>query len=203
MNLKTGAGAEQAAMSQVQSKWEPNPGDAVYHIQTSDGKHWHLHADDLREAQKRDPGLKVHGSFIAPTPEERARQRTLLNMTAAMSGQPMENPEDQARAEEGRESGTIWGAATLAGEAAGGLFTPGVKAVQETSSLFGPEGQPIAREVLKKTPSIARGVISAVKDALPKEATVDQAVKIARIVYHLGLGTGGAAFLWHELFGGK
>jgi hypothetical protein len=30
---------------------------------------------------------------------------------------------------------------------------------------------------------------------------VEQAMKVAHIVYHLGLGTGGAAFLWHELFG--
>lgn len=66
---------------------------------------------------------------------------------------------------------------------------------------MGPEGQPVVKEVLKKAPSAIGSVVNAVKDALPEEATMDQALKIARIVYHLGLGTGGAAFLWHELFG--
>lgn len=36
--------------------------------------------------------------------------------------------------------------------------------------------------------------MNAVKDALPEEATMDQALKVARIIYHLGIGTAGASF---------
>jgi hypothetical protein len=64
-----------------------------------------------------------------------------------------------------------------------------------------PDSQPIVKEVLKKGPSVVGGIINAVKDALPKGASAEQIDKIARILYHLGAGTGGAAFLWHELFG--
>lgn len=97
----------------------------------------------------------------------------------------------------------IAGGLQVATGAAGGLFTPGVQVAQETSQILGPEGQPAVKEVLTKAPSAIGGVVNAVKDALPEEATMEQAMKIPRIVYHLGLGTSGAAFLWHELFGKK
>ena len=113
----------------------------------------------------------------------------------------MQNPDDQAKAERGRKAGTIAGGLQILGGAAGGLFTPGVQVAQETSSLLGPEGQPIVKEVLKKAPSVIGKTVEVVKDALPKGATVEQIDKVARILYHLGAGTGGAAFLWHELFG--
>ena len=92
-------------------------------------------------------------------------------------------------------------ATTLANGALGGLLAPGVPVAQETSSILGPGGAPVVKEVVKKAPSAIGGVLNAVKDALPLEATMEQALKVARIVYHLGIGTAGAAFLWHELFG--
>ena len=186
--------------SSAKKQWEPSPGDPLVRIQTSDGKNWHIHKDDLAEARKRDPGLKVFESFTH-TPDEDARSRTLQNMTSAMSGQPLQDPDDQAEFEQGRKTGTIAGGVQIATGAAGGLFTPGVQVTREASSILGPEGEPLAKEVMKKAPSLVGGVMNTVRDALPKEATIDQATKIARIVYHLGIGTGGATFLWHELFG--
>ena len=41
------------------TKWEPGADDPVIRIQTSDGKHWHVHADDLAELQRRDPKAKI------------------------------------------------------------------------------------------------------------------------------------------------
>lgn len=48
-------------------KWIPNANDPLVHIQTSDGQHLHVHADDVQEAQKRDPKLVVHGSVNGQT----------------------------------------------------------------------------------------------------------------------------------------
>lgn len=53
------------------------------------------------------------------SPEEQAQSRTLSNMTAAMSGQPMASPEDQARAEIGKQAGFGAAAAT-----AGSVLAP-------------------------------------------------------------------------------
>src|SRR5229473_314551 len=95
------------------SAWEPSAGDPLVRIQTSDGKHWEVHGHDLQKAKQRDPGLKVFQSYIH-TPEEDARSRTLQNMTSAMSGQPMQNADDQAEAERGRKAGTIAGGIQIA-----------------------------------------------------------------------------------------
>lgn len=189
----------QAQGPQAPPKWVPQDNDSVAEIQTSDGQPFLIHGEDLAEAQRRDKNLKVLSQPQAY--RDYARGRTLDNMTRAISGQPMARPEDQAEAERGKRAGTIAGGVQIATGALGGLFTPGVQVAQETSSILGPEGQPVVKEVLKKGPSAIGGVVNAVKDALPSEATMEQAMKVARIVYHLGLGTGGAAFLWHELFG--
>lgn len=54
--------------------------------------------------------------------------------------------------------------------AVAGLFAPGVQAAQEASSILGPEGKPIIKEVLKETPSaagkVASGVVNAAKGTL-------------------------------------
>ena len=216
---QAGAGSS-AANQPSKSEWVPKPGDPVAHVQTSDGNEYHIHGDDLPKLQKLDPGhtviapptpykpdydaLAKQAGAIQPPPQltrEQARSRTLQNMTSAMSGQPMQNADDQAEAERGRKAGTIAGGLQILGGAAGGLFTPGVQVAQETSSLLGPEGQPIVKQVVKNAPSLIGKTVDVIKDALPKEATMEQAMKVARIAYHLGIGTGGAAFLWHELFG--
>ena len=132
------------------------------------------------------------------TPEQQ-RSRTLSNMTLAMSGQQAQmSPDDRQQFESGRKAGTIAGGASIATGAAGGLFTPGVQVAQETSSLLGPEGQPITKEVVKEAPSLAG---AAIKNILPEGATLGQAAKIAKILYHTGAGSGMAALLWHEIFG--
>lgn len=143
-------------------QWSPNPDDSVAEIRTSDGNRHLIHGEDLAEAQRRDKNLQV---LSQPQPyRDYARGRTLDNMTRAMSGQPMARPEDQAEAERGRRAGTIAGGVSLATGALGGLFTPGVQVAEETSSLLGPEGQPIVKEVLKKTPSLAAKTASSVVD---------------------------------------
>jgi hypothetical protein len=116
-----------------------------------------------------------------------------------MSGQQDQmSPDDRQQFESGRKAGTIAGGASIATGAAGGLFTPGVQVAQETSSLLGPEGQPITKEVVKEAPSLAG---AAIKNILPEGATLAQAAKIAKILYHTGAGSGMAALLWHEIFG--
>ncbi len=120
---------------------------------------------------------------INPTNQQRL-DRTLYNMTAAMSGQQMATPEDQAQGEAGRRAGTIAGGISILTGAAGGLLTPGVQVAQETSSLLGPEGQPIIKEVLKDAPSLAGKGFQAIKNALPATATPDQVAKVAKILYH-------------------
>lgn len=176
--------AQQSDPANKPGVWSPNPDDPVSHIQTSDGQQYHIHDDDLEKMKQRDPGLKVIGqvqddpmlaAFKArksgdqkpPAPTltpEQARGRTLMNMSRALSGQPMDDPQDQAEAERGRKAGTIAGGIQLATGAAGGLFAPGVQVAQETSSILGPEGQPIVKEVLKKTPSVAAKTASTVVD---------------------------------------
>jgi hypothetical protein len=39
--------------------WEPDEDDPVVRVQTSDGRHWHVHLEDLPKLKQRDPELKV------------------------------------------------------------------------------------------------------------------------------------------------
>lgn len=139
------------------------------------------------------------------TPQE-ALSRTNANMALAMSGQQAQmSPDDRQQFESGRKAGTIAGGTAIATGAASGLFTPGIQVAQETSSVLGPEGQPITKEVVKDAPSLAGKGIQAIKNALPAAATPDQIAKVAKILYHTGAGVtgiGGTAYLvWRELFG--
>lgn len=121
--------------------WVPQAGDSVAHIQTSDGQPWHIHEDDLSEAQRRDPNLKViappapyqpdydalakqAGAIDASTHPPQAsgdewREETLMNMTRAMAGQPawgktpQRQAENQRQFEEGKKAGTIAGATQI------------------------------------------------------------------------------------------
>src|SRR6266550_60989 len=63
--------------------------------------------------------LPIAKAATVLSPEEQAQSRTLSNMTAAMSGQPMAAPEDQARAEVGKQAGFGAAAAT-----AGSVLAP-------------------------------------------------------------------------------
>ena len=42
-----------------QKQWEPGEDDPVVRVQTSDGKHWHVHLDDLAKLKQRDSNLRV------------------------------------------------------------------------------------------------------------------------------------------------
>ena len=101
-------------------------------------------------------------------------------MTAAMSGQQMATPEDQAQGEAGRRAGTIWGGISILTGAAGGLFTPGVQVAQETSSLLGPEGQPIIKEVLKDAPSLAGKGFQAIRTPFQQQPHRIRSLKLPR-----------------------
>jgi hypothetical protein len=46
-----------------QKQWEPDEDDPVVRVQTSDGRHWHVHLDDLAKLKQRDPKLKVIQDF--------------------------------------------------------------------------------------------------------------------------------------------
>lgn len=55
----------------------------------------------------------VSGGAKPPVKPEDAFSRTLQNMTSAMSGQEMQNPEDRPAAEKGKKAGTIAAASTV------------------------------------------------------------------------------------------
>lgn len=104
----------------------------------------------------------------------------------------MARPEDQAEAERGKRAGTIAGGIQIATGALGGLFTPGVQVAEETSSLLGPEGQPIVKEMLKKTPSIADKTASTVVDTAQAvaqwtNANPVKAVAIEALAHEMGV----------------
>jgi hypothetical protein len=89
--------------------------------------------------------------------------------------------------------------------------TPGLTAPKIIEGAKGPAGRDAAGRMLpwvaKKTaeegPSLLAKGAEHIKDILPEGASVEQAAKIAKIIYHTGMGTGMATYLWHELFGGK
>jgi hypothetical protein len=190
--------------SPPKSEWVPKHGDPVAHVKTSDGNEWHVHGDDLSELQKRDPNLKVitgpsphqpdydaiakQAGAIQQAPQlapEQARSRTLQNMTSAMSGQPMQNPEDQAEAEKGRKAGTIQGGIDIAG---GALLGPALE-------FLGFGGGRAAQQATQQTAKqVATGILDEhgneiFRDAAPevkqaagkilKHPIVEKAVKLA------------------------
>lgn len=178
------------AQGGAQAQWSPNPDDSVAEIQTPDGNRHIIHADDLAEAQRRDPNIKVVSQ--PQVYRDYARGRMYDNWTRAISGQPMERPEDQAEAKRGRQAGTIAGGLQIATGAAGGLFTPGVQVAQEASSILGPEGQPIVKAVLKKTPSIAAKATSSVVDTAQavaqwSRANLVKAAAIEAVAHEMGV----------------
>src|SRR5438309_179873 len=116
-----------AKPSAPKKEWVPTRGDPVAHVQTGDGTH--VHGDDLAPPSPYQPDYdslaKQAGAIDKPAlTEEQARSRTLQNMTSAMSGQPMQNPDDQAEAEKGRQAGTIQGGIDIA---AGSLLGPALE----------------------------------------------------------------------------
>jgi hypothetical protein len=166
--------AKTPGTSNMPPAWEPSSGDPLVRIQTSDGKQWHLHAHDLEKAKQRDPGLKVFESFTH-TPEEDARSRTLMNMTRAMSGQPMDNPEDQAEAEKGRQAGTIQGGIDIAG---GALLGPALE-------FLGFGGGRVAEEATKQgVKKVGTGILDEYGNEIFKEVSPEAKKVAGKILQH-------------------
>lgn len=82
--------------------------------------------------------------------------RTLYNMTAAMSGQKLATPEDQAEGEKGRAAGFKAAALTAASSTVGGVLSaPAVGTATVGTGILDATGQAITREAIKYGPSVA------------------------------------------------
>ena len=89
------------------------------------------------------------------------------------------------------------GAGALSEKAASVLKpTPSIRSIG--TGLYDGAGKEIMKDVVEYGPS---KLAQQVQKLLPEKATVDQAEKIARLVYHIGAGTGLATYLYHELYG--
>jgi hypothetical protein len=83
-----------------------------------------------------DISAVIKKQLISAQPD---RQHTLLNMTAAMSGQPQQTPEDQARFEAGKKAGATSAAETTGG-VLGGEVTAGMRGVVGILARMGATG---------------------------------------------------------------
>src|SRR6266478_3571893 len=134
---------------------------------------------------------------INPTAEY-TRGRTLMNMTRAMSGQPMDNPEDQAVAERARKDGMIAVAVTAATTGLGDLLLAptAVAALSKVPAGRDPvTGQMlpwIVKEATTEGPSLARAGYQAIKAAGDAHPLVKQLIIS-------GLGAMGAGKIAHAL----
>ncbi len=189
--------AATSASKPTTKDWVPSHGDPVAHVQTSDGLQYHVHADDLAELQKRDPNLKViappspyqpdydslakQAGAIQPPPSltrEQARSRTLQNMTSAMSGQPMQNPDDQVEAEKGREAGTIQGGIDIAG---GALLGPALEFLGFGGSRVAQKG---AQEAAKQGVKVGTGILDEYGNEIFRDAAPEVKQVAGKILKH-------------------
>jgi hypothetical protein len=130
---------------------------------------------------------------INPTDQEKF-SRTMGNMTAAMSGQPMATPDDQKRFDAGRQAGTIAGGVQLATSAGLGALT--APSVTTAAGPLAPAGRDaagkflpwVASQVTAEGPSLARQGVSAATDFLTDHPLAAQALK--RTLQGLGVGAG-------------
>ena len=187
------AGAISTTPPTAKSKeWVPSPGDPVARVQMGDGTHLHVHGDDLAELQTRNPNAKV---IAPPSPyqpdydalakqagaveppsltSEQARSRTLQNMTSAMSGQPMQNPDDQAEAEKGRQAGTIQGGVDIA---AGSLLGPALE-------FLGFGGSRATQEATKQGVKVGTGILDEHGNEIFREAAPEVKQAAGKILKH-------------------
>lgn len=130
---------------------------------------------------------------INPTHQERL-DRTLYNMTAAMSGQRMATPEDQAQADAGYRDGMIAGGVQLlASTGLGALAAPSVvtkagplvPAGRDAAGKFLPW---VASQVSEAGPSLARQGATAANDFLSAHPLAGEAIK--RTLQGMGIGAG-------------
>src|SRR5262249_40931794 len=94
-------------------------------------------------------------------------------------------------------------AAGLGGAALGELGTllrPTMVTKTIGTGILDSTGKELMRDVLEAGPSKAA---QAIQKFLPEKSTLAQAEKVAKIVYHIVTCGGTAAYLYHELFGGK
>jgi len=82
------------------------------------------------------------------------------------------------------------------------ITTPGLTA-GKIAQARGTAGRFAAGKVAEEGPSLLGKGVEHIQDILPEGASIDQAAKIAKILYHTGIGSGMATYLWHEIFGRK
>jgi hypothetical protein len=129
---------------------------------------------------------------------EYTRGRTSMNMTRAMSGQQMDNPEDQAEAERGREAGFKAAAVTAATTGIGDLLLAPTAAAALSKVPAGRDpvtGQMlpwIVKETATEGPSLVRAGAQAIKAA-------GDAHPLVRQVLLSGLTALGAGKIAHAL----
>jgi hypothetical protein len=158
--------------------------------------------DQLAANNGKLPDSSTPSAVDIAKKQEQQKNDLNMNMSRAMSGQPQTTTEQQQQFDEGKKEGTISGATQIGLGAAGALasaaMAPTTIAKTVGTGLLDAGGNEITKEVLEEGPS---KIAQVVKNILPKEATVDQAAKIAKIIYHGGLTTGVATYLYHEIFG--
>jgi len=96
-----------------------------------------------------------------------ALDRTLMNMTRAMSGQKMDNPQDQAIAEKAKEEGFKSAALTAGlGFGAGALAAPAAGAATVGTGILDAGGSEVMKDIATQGPSLARAGMNLVINAI-------------------------------------
>lgn len=107
------------------------------------------------------PMDKSYAAAQWPNLETDDFSRTLYNMTAAMSGQKLATPEDQAKGEKGKAAGFKSAALTAAtGAIAAPLAAPTVGAEEVGTGILDASGKEIMRSMASYGPSVAKQVLA-------------------------------------------
>ena len=187
--------------------WNPNPDDPVVHIKASTGHEFHIHGDDIAEARKRDPGLKIvsqdpmlsafqsmaqQGSDSQPNQPTPSAGQT----SSSGSGDPMldafkalkDNPDDDPAKRPGAYQQTKGGAIRNAIDEAANPFT------ESTTSVLGnvlgtkPTGALMKRDDESDSQFMARAR-EAAKHVTPEQIEQETRANNARVLPTMGAAT--------------